>query len=329
MYNSALPQGTVIGDSALINASPLANTPLQTALDWLVRINDDPHNTQLQSELQQWQSQSTEYALAWQQAQQLWQLTAHVPARRLQHISPQRRSQRRARRWLAPALAACLILGLGLGLTGPLNNADLQKSAQSLADGSQITLNHSTQFAVDFKPDLRHLKLSQGEAYFEIASNPKRPFVIDAGDSQVQVTGTAFEVQNNPDYLSVSVSAGHVQVQTPNSPQARQLIAGQRLRYDRRQQLLSIEPYPVQQVALWREGLLVADDESLASLVQRLDRQQSGITLIRDPQLAERRITGVFHSQQPAAALQAMLEPLPAKLSHYGPWLRVVERATP
>ena len=303
---------------------------MESALDWLVRINDDPHNPSLHAELEQWQNQGAEYAAAWQQAQQLWQLTAKLPARHLQQATPQRRSpRRRARRWLAPALAACLVLGLGFGLTGPLNNADLQQAAMSLSDGSQITLNHATEFDLDFQPHLRHLRLSEGEAYFEIAKNPERPFVIEAGDSQIQVTGTAFEIQNTEDYLKVSVTEGHVQVQTPGSPQSRELIAGQRLRFDRRQQLVSIEPYPSEQVALWRQGLLVADNDSLDSLIKHLDRQQSGITLIRDPQLAQRRITGVFHSQKPAAALQAMLEPLSAELNHYGPWLRVVEAAHP
>ncbi|MBN2890237.1 MAG: FecR family protein [Bacteroidales bacterium] len=86
---------------------------------------------------------------------------------------------------------------------------------ETLSDGSIITLNEnsSINFPDKFDKKQRLIKL-EGEAFFEVASNPEQPFIIDAGGGYIQVVGTKFNVNTNKDslYIDVYVEEGIVKI---------------------------------------------------------------------------------------------------------------------
>ncbi|REE05639.1 FecR family protein [Marinoscillum furvescens] len=106
-----------------------------------------------------------------------------------------------------------------------------QTKSVALADGSTITLNTASEveFPETFEGQTREVKL-KGEAFFEVAHDPEQPFIVSAGDLQVQVLGTAFNVKQAANTLSVAVKSGKVQV-TYKSEQVI-LTAGQRVAFD-------------------------------------------------------------------------------------------------
>ena len=57
--------------------------------------------------------------------------------------------------------------------------------------------------------------LERGEAFFKVAHDASRPFVVEAEPRRIVVTGTEFDVRRAPDALEVSVAEGHVKVETP------------------------------------------------------------------------------------------------------------------
>lgn len=82
----------------------------------------------------------------------------------------------------------------------------------SLPDGSEIALNLNSKllYPEKFKNNDRRVEL-EGEAFFEVAHNPKKPFIISAGDATIKVLGTSFNVKANPnENIEVSVSTGKV-----------------------------------------------------------------------------------------------------------------------
>ena len=70
-----------------------------------------------------------------------------------------------------------------------------ERATFTLNDGSVVTLNTNSQLAVDFSEGRRDIRLSRGEASFDVAKNPDRPFVVRAGEGVVWAVGTAFSVR--------------------------------------------------------------------------------------------------------------------------------------
>jgi ferric-dicitrate binding protein FerR (iron transport regulator) len=83
-----------------------------------------------------------------------------------------------------------------------------------LDDGSIITLNSnaSLKFPKLFSNQNRTVELT-GEAFFEVAKNPKKPFIIKTGNAKIEVLGTSFNVENkHKDFVRVFVETGKVQL---------------------------------------------------------------------------------------------------------------------
>ena len=84
-----------------------------------------------------------------------------------------------------------------------------------LPDGSVVTLNSDSklEFPKQFAGDVREVTII-GEAFFDVKPNPEKPFVINAGNTQVKVLGTSFNVSAYPnaETVDVIVATGKVQV---------------------------------------------------------------------------------------------------------------------
>lgn len=86
-----------------------------------------------------------------------------------------------------------------------------QQRIVTLPDGSIITLNTNSQVKVDYHRQYRNIQLLQGEAHFEVAKQPERPFRVYAGRGRVQAVGTAFTVYiRDNDDVEIAVTEGTV-----------------------------------------------------------------------------------------------------------------------
>jgi transmembrane sensor len=132
-------------------------------------------------------------------------------------------SRRRKRRWLgAVAATALLVAGslawrtLGVRPWEPVARAPtatlLRPERQRLPDGSVVDLRDGAAMTVDFDGPLRRVVLRGGEAYFAVAGNPLRPFVVEAGGVSVRAVGTAFSVHHDRRQTEVVVTEGQVAV---------------------------------------------------------------------------------------------------------------------
>ncbi len=135
-------------------------------------------------------------------------------------------------------MAAAVILLLGLTITSYLllrPDADSVRLAAGtkenqefgivLPDGSVVDLNAHSKFAYSQSPSgVRSVKLS-GEAWFNVSSDPDHPFVVEAGNGLVRVTGTSFSVRKHPDRdrIEVYVASGSVEFQ--NTRRAREVLS--------------------------------------------------------------------------------------------------------
>jgi transmembrane sensor len=85
--------------------------------------------------------------------------------------------------------------------------------AVPLADGSRVTLNTDSELQVSLEPRERVVSLNRGEAYFEVAKDKSRPFIVNVGPKRVIAVGTQFSVRRDGDSIQVIVTEGTVRME--------------------------------------------------------------------------------------------------------------------
>lgn len=296
---------------------------LEEAADWLMRCRAEPMDAGLAAELAAWCARDSHHAAAFAQAERAWDITGRIgPALPAAEILPFPRRRRPLAVAAALAVAASFAIALLPGLSLRLQADHLTGTGGSeiaqLADGSTITLAADSAVSVMLDDQTRAVALLRGEAYFDIAHDTNRPFVVTAGDTEITVLGTAFDVEFGDAATSVTVARGRVAVR--GAHESVTLTAGDALRVEESGTLRrSQQPEP--QIAAWRRGLLVADNMPIADVVARLDRYYQGLILLPDADFAAQRVTGVFDLRDPAKALRALAETQGGRLMKVTPYL--------
>jgi len=148
----------------------------------------------------------------------------------------------------------------------------------TLQDGSKIHLNVNSKIEVFFDDKERRINLSYGEVLFDVVKDPGRPFSVEAGDSRIQVLGTAFNVLRHNGEMIVTVSHGVVDVSANVSepstrPFTRQrLTAGEQLRHREGSLQADVLNIDINAALAWREGRLVYDEATLQEVADDLNR---------------------------------------------------------
>ncbi|WP_273825891.1 MULTISPECIES: FecR family protein [Pseudomonas] len=348
MSNATMIAHQASKDRVPMKAS-LADDPVwNTALDWLERVQQAPDDTALQAACAAWQAAAPEHAAAWRKAERVWRLGGGLSPRYAGHWSPAPKAARqppaaaqpirrtprtRRRAWIGTAVAAVLVLAL-LPLL-PSWRADYTSGVGEmrlvqLSDGTRVTLGSDSALANHFNEGRRRVELLRGEAYFDVTPDPQRPFTVTAGSGAVQVTGTAFEVRLAPGQLNVAVAHGSVRVsdeRLQTDALDNVLTAGDQVQLDYGAGRLQRNHLQSTQIASWRKGQLVADDQSIGELVNQLRRYHHGLILLSDDSLAAEKVTGVYDLRNPQAALRALVQAHGGQLRTWSDYLWVISRS--
>ncbi|MBO9689275.1 MAG: FecR domain-containing protein [Mitsuaria chitosanitabida] len=199
---------------------------------------------------------------------------------------------------------ATLALVLGLQFVGPRPDtvdyatARGQRESVMLADGSRLTLNTATQVRTEVTPQSRQVWLQSGEAFFDIAHDAQRPFVIHAGKQRVTVLGTKFSLQRDGDKLRVTVLEGRVQVQADQASSRPTVLARADTAVAEADNLLVTRVSPQQLSARlgWLQGKLVLNEVTLAEAARQFNRYGRKQLVIQDAAAERIVIGGVFEA---------------------------------
>lgn len=177
-----------------------------------------------------------------------------------------------------------------------------QTSTISLPDGSKVTLDADTVLRARETPDRRSLELVRGRAFFRVAKDPKRPFVVAARGKTVTAIGTAFDVSLERGGVQVTLLEGKVKVDAP-VPAAAPLTS-QRLQSTEMtsgSQLVApdngswrVAKVDASQEVSWAAGQLVFAGKSLAQVAAELNRRSEKKVVIQDPSVGRAVISGSF-----------------------------------
>lgn len=164
----------------------------------------------------------------------------------------------------------------------------------TLPDGSRITLNNASQlkFPSTFTDTLREVFLD-GEAFFEIAPDDKKPFIVRAGKLNIQVLGTSFNVRHYAadQQIAVVVATGKVGVQGEDKSKTWMLTPGHQLNYDAVTQKVEESIVNTADYTAWQQGQLVFNNERLEEICKQLERWYNVKITIKTPALKGKRIS--------------------------------------
>lgn len=187
-------------------------------------------------------------------------------------------------------------------------------SVVSLHAGSEIT--YPSKFAVN----MRKVGL-KGEAYFKIAHDKTRPFIVASGDARVEVLGTQFNVKSNSssNTMEVVLTSGRVSVYFKEKPQENVLlIPGEKAILNAGQKQIHKLTNTDDNYMAWKTRLLVFNDETLAQVVNTLQNVYQTPVHLADVQLSGCRVTASFNNQSLESVLQVLKETLDLKVKQNG-----------
>ena len=174
-----------------------------------------------------------------------------------------------------------------------------------MPDGSNVTLNTDSQIRIALTDTERRVELGHGEAFFEVSKDPKRPFIVRAGDKRVIAVGTKFSVRREGDDIEIVVTEGKVRVEDGAVRQDSHvggsadvfLTPGSIARADDAGVLVQRRTLPEAEEHLsWRTGWLMFRNQGLADAIAEFNRYSGRKIVIQDPAIASLKIEGNFRA---------------------------------
>ncbi|WP_454718914.1 FecR family protein [Caulobacter segnis] len=277
------------------------------AARWVVRVDRDPG---VRAELEAWLAGDRRRMGAYARAEAGWQHLDRASVLAVE--APEARPLLR-RRGVIGSLGA-LAAGLATAVVAPRLLAKRYGTALGeirrvpMGDGSVAAINTSSELEVSLQPRLRAVKLERGEAWFAVAKDPGRPFVVESGPVRVRAVGTAFSVRKREGGSDVLVTEGVVEVWTEDGKTPpRRVAAGERVFADNSAGVLSppkADADLTRQLA-WREGQVVLDGQTLAEAAAEFNRYNDRKIEVADARLADARFVGWFRTNDPEGFAEA------------------------
>ncbi|MDR7117357.1 FecR family protein [Caulobacter sp. BE254] len=285
------------------------------AADWFVRLNLGTIETEELEAFSAWTKADPQNRAAYdhldeinksmvalQDDPDLRAAAAQALARGPERKPARRQGGARRARILAAALAAACVVGAVLGWSF-VTRADYvtgvgQTLSARLEDGSRVQLNTDTRLRVRYTRGERRIELMRGQAFFDVAHNAERPFVVEAASAQVRALGTRFDVRKIGQEVRVTLAQGSVEIRDPKVRTTPwRLSPGQ---------ALAVTPTAPANVApkavdiatatSWTTGKLRFDNVTLAEAVNELNRYSKDKITFADGVPTDHRISGVFSS---------------------------------
>ena len=193
--------------------------------------------------------------------------------------------------------AAACVAGVTILLRAPRTfDTDVgQMTVVRLEDGSRLSLNTDSRVRVRFTKGERHVELVRGQAFFEVAHDTTRPFLVSSGSTEVRAVGTQFDVRaDGSNLVRVVLAEGRVAVRDDDRKWTLEPGQGIALGADPR----SAHPTSVDVTALtsWREGRLIFEDVPLRDAVAEINRYSKTKLVLGAGVPASRRVSGRFET---------------------------------
>jgi len=310
--------------------APIADD--EAAAYWRVRHDRSDMTGQENAAFERWLAKTPAHRAAWQATNELWDLFDDVEDPHLEAMrATARGAEREPRFWFRPMAAAIALFAVSAGLVGVARFGSSsqgeterpglasryetqrgERATATLTDGTLVSLDSDTAMIVTFGRTGRNVKLSRGQALFEVAKDKSRPFVVRSGTSSVTALGTVFDVNVSPAAVRVVLVEGSVAVHAKvgvRSP-AVILTPGQELVASSNGDV-RVTITDADAALLWRRGLIEFNDTTLAKAVEQLNRTSARSLRLGDPSIGRLRLSGIYRTGSPESFVTSIAQVLP------------------
>lgn len=326
--------------NALNAGTQLARETRAEASAWIAKLHGPERSAELEEDFRSWLSASPENARAFEHVTEIWDSIAHVEVGGLPRLPAHDSFDRPKVRVPLRAAAVCaLVSGAAVAwfslADGRYSTGIGEQRIVNLDDGSRIHMNSATAIEVDIGETTRRLRLERGEAFFEVAKDPNRPFVVTAGEHSVTALGTSFVVRRDSDRLAVTLIEGRVAVTESSvvpapkglqparsttvasareNPRASDsgsppvvldtaqqagavlmLSPGERVTFAQ-SGVATVDLPRLDALAAWRRGEVVLDDTPLSDAVSEMNRYQRQQLVLEDESIGTLPISGIYRA---------------------------------
>ncbi|WP_374579631.1 FecR domain-containing protein [Phenylobacterium sp.] len=313
----------------------------QEAADWFARLNRLSISSQALEEFQVWRRDPARDA-AYERIEELWasagRLGDHPDTQRAVAAALARgvRKRKLVGVWFrraglgaglaAVAASAALVIAFTLDRGQPYNTGIGEQRLVSLDDGSRLRMDTDTQVRVRFSDTGRRVELVRGQAFFDVAHDASRPFVVRAGDQSIRALGTRFDVRRQGTDVRVTLVEGSVEVRRTGADQAWTLAPGQGLSA---QGELVKPPTPVDVGAAtsWTSGRLVFRATPLKDAAAEINRYSTAKVVLESPDLQNVQVSGVFDVGDTRAFVAAVCDLFNLQVEQVGGQYRLKARS--
>ena len=300
------------------------------AREWIVRLEDGDATKEQLNAFEAWRVQSSLHREVfdrlsgfWSQSDVIKKLNDYGESEAANAALIHDRVVRTSRtvwRIAGGALAACFAAVAGLyihsytlgdnrSLVAEYQTSIGEQETIALPDGSSVTLNTDSALAVDYRWRERRIFLTEGEAFFDVASNKRRPFLVETKNGVVEAVGTAFSVRVDTSTLDVVVTEGRVSIAplevaevnlsgqsivttllSPVEVSARQMASFSN-------EAENVEPVSKREIDKqldWRDGELSFEGETLETIVNEVSRYTDVSIEIDGDDLRTQRIVAYY-----------------------------------
>lgn len=302
--------------------------------------------------LNAWLDRSPEHRRVWEETRLMWQALGAAPlhykrisaprsptADKASPSSPHARKKAIkgfARRMLVGGITSALLCFAALLVVPRLAiewQADyLTTTAETrsiaLEDGSTVQLGASSAIRTDFSGGYRRVTLLEGEAFFDVAHDEARPFIVDASEVRIEVLGTAFDVRLGEGQTDIGLARGSIRasVHSGKTTATQTLSAGNLLIVDRQTGKMSVDQVSADDIGVWRAGRLLVANSTIGEVVAEIQRYHPAWILMPDRGLAASRVTGVYDLSEPDKALRALVSAHGGKVRDISSAIRMITR---
>ena len=293
----------------------------EQAMQWIARLDRDGRDA-LRAELDVWLAGDTRRQGAFLRAEAAWNLLDRASILEPADQEPVRPPMSRRRMLVGGGLAASLAATTGgwfawrTARTLRITTGKGEIRRVPLSDGSMAIVNTETRVKVDLQPQLRAVALDEGEAWFEVARDRDRPFVVKAGDVRVRAIGTAFSVRRLATGAVVQVTEGVVETWCVGNEAAAVRVSQGRKAFVTPVAKPTVAPEAAEEIdrnLAWRTGLIILDGDTLAQAAAEFNRYNERRIVIDDPELAGLTYVGRFRTNEPEAFVQSVALTLGAR----------------
>lgn len=291
-------------------ATPIPKLIADVAMDWILRCEEGLSPADRHA-FDQWRLADPRHEEALARLQGLLRELDAVPPTQLAPslAVPTAVARTPTRRWpwaMAASFAFLCLLGNAQWLSrlgADYSTGVGERRTVHLADGSVVEMDSDTVLDQDYAAGRRTLKLRVGRAMFVVKADPRRPFVVEAGNGSVTALGTRFIVATDGDESELVVTEHSVAARTGKTPAA-VVVQGQAINWGP-DGLERTRPVDLSASTAWMRGRLVVSGAPLREVVSEIGRYRKGYVRLMGDSGAI-RVSGVYDLTHPDQALDAL-----------------------